>query len=214
MHRTRIKICGITTENGLRAACDAGADAVGFVFHPKSRRFIEPEKAFGLVSLLPPFVSSVGVFVDATVERFSDIEEVCPTDKSQLHGSESEDLVRRCGPGVVKAVRFDPATIERELAQWSAIEEVDAILIDGSAGGEGEAFDWSALASKKAAATKPLIIAGGLTAENVADAIRTMRPYAVDVSSGVESAPGVKDSRLIAAFCAAIRRADASLAQA
>ncbi|HMN42756.1 MAG TPA: phosphoribosylanthranilate isomerase, partial [Phycisphaerales bacterium] len=146
MARTRIKICGITDEEGLFGACDAGADAVGFVFYSKSRRFIEPDEAFDLISFLPPFVSSVGLFVDASVERFSDIEEVCPTDRSQLHGNEPEDVVRQCGPGVIKAVRFDGATIERELKRWSAVEEVDAILVDGSSGGEGVAFEWAELA--------------------------------------------------------------------
>lgn len=208
MPRTRIKICGITDEDGLFAASDAGADAVGFVFHPKSRRFIEPEEAFELIGLLPPFVASVALFVDASVDRFSDMEEMCPTDLSQLHGSESEQVVRDCGPKVIKAVKFDAATIEKELARWDKIEEVDAILVDGSAGGAGETFDWNALAKVKAATSKPLILAGGLTHENVAEAIRIIRPYGVDVSSGVESEPGQKDRTLITKFCDAVRRAD------
>lgn len=208
MARTRIKICGITDEEGLFAAADAGADAVGFVFHPKSRRFIEPEEAFELVGMLPPFVASVALFVDASVDRFSDMEELCPTDLSQLHGNESEQVVRDCGPKVIKAVKFDPATIERELARWDKIDEVDAILVDGSAGGAGETFDWNALAKVKSATSKPLIIAGGLTPDNVAEAIRIVRPYGVDVSSGVESEPGEKDRTLIEKFCEAVRRAD------
>lgn len=208
MARTRIKICGITDEEGLFGACDAGADAVGFVFYSKSRRFIEPDEAFDLISFLPPFVSSVGLFVDASVERFSDIEEVCPTDRSQLHGNEPEDVVRQCGPGVIKAVKFEAATIERELKRWSAVEEVDAILVDGSSGGEGVAFEWAELAKVKSACKKPLILAGGLTAENVGEAVRVVRPWAVDVSSGVESGPGVKDRGLMSAFCEAVRRAD------
>jgi phosphoribosylanthranilate isomerase len=207
MARTRIKICGITDEDGLFGACDAGADAVGFVFYPKSKRFIEPDEAFDLISFLPPFVSSVGLFVDASIERFSDIEEVCPTDRSQLHGNESEDVVRQCGPGVIKAVKFESATIERELKKWSSIDEVDAILVDGSAGGEGIAFSWEGLAKVKAACTKPLILAGGLTAENVGDAIRVVRPWAVDVSSGVER-DGAKDRGLMKALCDAVREAD------
>jgi phosphoribosylanthranilate isomerase len=206
MPRTRIKICGITDEEALFAAADAGADAVGFVFHPKSRRYIDPADAFDLISFLPPFVSSVGLYVDAKVDVFSDIEEICPTDRTQLHGDESEETVRRCGPGIIKAVRFDPATIERELTRWSKIEEVDAILVDGSPGGAGTTFDWSALAKVKQACTKPLIIAGGLTHENVAEAIRVVRPYAVDVSTGVESEPGVKSAELIQKFCDAVHR--------
>ncbi len=211
--RTRIKICGITDEDGVISACDAGADAVGFVFHPKSRRFIEPEEAFELVAYLPPFVSSVGLYVDASVERFSDIEEICPTDRVQLHGDESDDVVQRCGPGVIKAVRFDQATIARELQRWDALDEVDAVLVDGSAGGEGKSFDWTLLSEHTHLCTKPLILAGGLTPENVGEAIRIIRPYGVDVSSGVESEPGVKSAELIEAFCKAVRRADAALEQ-
>lgn len=211
MARTRIKICGITDEEGLFASADAGADAVGFVFHPQSRRYIDPEEAFELVAYLPPFVSSVGLFVNADLDTFSTIEEDCPTTFSQLHGDEREDLVRQCGPGVIKAVKFDPATISRELKRWDKLDEIDAILVDGSEGGQGKAFDWSALAEAKAATTKPIIIAGGLTPENVGDAIRAMRPFAVDVSSGVESAPGEKDRVLIKKFCDAVRSADAAL---
>lgn len=210
MQRTRVKICGITEEESLFAAADAGADAVGFVFHPKSRRFIEPDDAFELISFLPPFVSSVGLFVDAPVEAFTEIEEICPVSFSQLHGNESEETVRRCGPGVIKAVKFDAATIERELARWNRIEEVDSILVDGSSGGEGTSFDWAVLAKAKGVTNKPLIIAGGLTPENVGEAIRIVRPYAVDVSTGVESSPGQKDRKLIEAFCRAVQRADAA----
>ncbi len=209
LSRTRVKICGIRDEQALFAAADAGADAVGFVFHPASKRFIDPEEAWELVGLLPPFVSSVGLFVNASVEKFSQIEETCPTTFSQLHGDEPPDLVRQCGPGVIKAVRFDAASIAAELARWDALDEVDAVLVDGSAGGEGTAFDWTALAAARGRLTKPLILAGGLTPENVGEAIRVVRPWAVDVSSGVEIAPGVKDPRLIERFCAAVMRADA-----
>lgn len=208
MARTRIKICGITDEAGLFAASEAGADAVGFVFHPQSRRFIDPEEAFELIAILPPLVSSVGLFVNADVDTFSTIEEDCPTTFSQLHGTEREDVVKQCGPGVIKAVKFDAATIERELERWQRVEEVDAILVDGSEGGAGQAFDWNALAKVKGKTSKPLIIAGGLTAENVGEAIRAVRPFAVDVSSGVESEPGVKDREMIKRFCDAVRQAD------
>lgn len=210
MARTRIKICGIRDEEGLFAAAESGADAVGFVFHPQSPRFIEPEEAWELVGMLPPFVSSVGLFVNATVEKFMEMEEVCPTSFSQLHGSEKVEVVRQCGPGVIKAVRFDAATIAQELAAWDAVDEVDAILVDGSAGGQGQTFEWKALAEVRDSVRKPLILAGGLTPENVGEAIRVARPWGVDVSSGVERAPGEKDPALIEAFCRAVMRADAA----
>jgi phosphoribosylanthranilate isomerase len=210
MARTRIKICGIRDEDGLKGACGAGADAVGFVFHPKSRRFIEPEDAAELLLFTPPFVATVGLFVNPSLEAFMRIEEACPTTHTQLHGEEPPSLVEECAP-VIKAVRFDPATIAAELARWGAMVEVDAILVDGSAGGEGKALDWAELAKHRAAVSKPLILAGGLTPENVGEAIRVVRPYAVDVSSGVESEPGVKDAKLMEAFCRAVRRADAAL---
>ncbi len=211
MPRTRIKICGIRDEESAFAAADAGADAVGFVFYRQSPRFIEPDDAWQIVGMLPPFVSSVGLFVNADLDRFMLTEEQCPTDQSQLHGQESEDLVRQCGPNVIKAIRYDPATIAAELARWDRIDEVDAILVDGSAGGQGTSFDWSGLVAAKENLAKPLILAGGLTPENVGEAIRIVRPFAVDVSSGVESTPREKDPDLIEAFCRAVRRADAEL---
>lgn len=212
MSRTRIKICGIRDEEALFAAAESGADAVGFVFHLQSKRFIEPDEAWELVGMLPPFVASVGLFVNASVEKFSDMEERCPTTFSQLHGDESIEVVKQCGPGVIKAVRFDAATIASELSKWNAVDEVDAILIDGSAGGEGTSFDWAGLAADKAPTSKPIILAGGLTANNVGEAIRVVRPWGVDVSSGVENAPGEKDAAMIEAFCRAVMRADAARA--
>lgn len=211
MGRTRIKVCGITSEDAALAAVEAGADALGFVFVQGTPRYIAPERAFEIMSLLPPLVGTVGVFRNATLDEFIECEQRCPTDWSQLHGSESENLVRDCGPRVIRGIRFDAATIARELERWSALEEVDAILVDGSNGGEGVAFDWSALAGQAGTAAKPIVIAGGLTPDNVAGAIRACRPYAVDVSSGVESAPGVKDPARVDAFCRAVREADAAI---
>ncbi len=211
MARTRIKICGVRDEESAFAAADAGADAIGLVFYPQSPRYIEPDEAWQLVGMLPPFVSSVGLFVNADIDRFMMIEEECPTDMSQLHGHEPEDLVKQCGPNVIKAVRFDPTTIADDLERWDRIDEVDAILVDGSAGGQGTSFDWTKLAAARERLSKPLILAGGLNPENVGEAIRVVRPFAVDVSSGVESSPGVKDLDMIEAFCRAVRRADAEL---
>lgn len=207
--RTRIKICGITTSDALNAAADAGADAIGFVFHPKSPRHIDPDMAWMLAATVPPFLTTVGLTVDLSLDDFAEIESRCPTGMSQLHGNEPDDIVRELGPDVIKAIQYDPATIADRLAHYDTIDEVSAILVDGSAGGEGTPFDWQGLAEAARHIRTPLMLAGGLTPANVGDAIRAVRPYAVDVSSGVESERGVKDTRLIHAFCAAVRAADA-----
>lgn len=208
MSRTRIKICGIRDLEVARAAVESGADALGFMFVKSSPRFIVPESAWEILSSLPPMVSTVGVFADAPVDQFCDVEEICPTNYVQLHGQEPESVVRRCGPSVIKGLKFDATTIEDELRRWEQVEEVEAVLIDGSAGGEGTAFDWAQLAPLADRAEVPLIVAGGLTPQNVGDAIRAIRPFAVDVSSGVEREKGIKDADLIEAFCDAVREAD------
>ncbi|RMH14581.1 MAG: phosphoribosylanthranilate isomerase [Planctomycetota bacterium] len=209
MARTRIKICGLRDVDALAAAVESGADAVGFMLVPESPRYIEPEAATELMYMLPPFVTPVGVVRNLTVDQFCEIEQRFPAPIMQLHGTEPEKTVISCGPGIIKAITYNPETIDTDLARWNQLEEVDAILIDGSAGGEGVAFDWSALVPKLEHVEKPIILAGGLTSENVAEAIRTIRPYAVDVSSGVESSPGVKDPARIEAFCRAVATADA-----
>ena len=190
------------------AAVDAGADAIGFMFVRASPRAIDPEQAYEIMAGLPPLVASVGVFADPDVDEFSDIEETCPTIYTQLHGDEDVDLVQQCGPDVIKAIRFDEATIAESLARWDEVDEVCAILIDGGSGGMGVAFDWALLTPHLEHISKPIILAGGLTPENVGHAIREVRPYAVDVSSGVEREKGVKDAGLIEAFCKAVREAD------
>jgi len=209
MDRTRIKVCGVRTIDDALAAAEAGADAVGLMFVESSPRSIDPDEAFAIVSSLPPMVASVAVLKDASIEEFSEQEQRCPTTLTQLHGSEPDKVVRACGPALVKAVRFDRRTIGDTLAHYSAMEEVDAILVDGSAGGAGEAFDWRLLAENMGRATKPVIVAGGLDPDNVGEAIRAVRPFAVDVSSGVERERGVKDPARIRAFCQAVRAADA-----
>jgi len=209
MDRTRIKVCGITSHEGADAAVEAGADAIGLVFVKDSPRWIEPALADEIAAQLPAFVSTVGVFRDEPLRTFLEIVEECPTRWVQLHGSEDERLVQDCG-SVIKGIRFDAATIAEELARWSAVEEVDAILVDGSAGGEGRAFEWARLAEPMRASGKPVILAGGLTPENVGAAIAACRPFAVDVSSGVESSLGVKDPERIRAFCRAVREVDAT----
>ena len=208
MQRTRIKICGIKEHDHALAAAEAGADAVGFMFYRESPRFVEPEDARSIMDTLPPMVSTVGVFVNPSIEKFCDCEELCPTNYVQLHGAESQEMVRQCGPWLIRAVRYDAATIKTDLATWDAIDEVDAILVDGSLGGQGVALDWNGLAEAIAGVKTPIFLAGGLTPENVGEAIRVVRPYGVDVSSGVEIERGVKDAGLIRAFCQAVRDAD------
>lgn len=211
MARTRIKICGIRDEASLLAAAEAGVDAVGFVFVESSPRFIAPEEAWKLAGLLPPMVATVGLLQNPGVDDFAEIEQVCPTTLTQLHGNERDDIVEMIGPDLIKAIRFDPETIAGRLKHYDEFPEVGAILIDGSAGGEGAAFDWNLLAPHMESVSKPIILAGGLTPENVGEAIRIVRPFAVDVSSGVESERGVKSPELIYAFCRAVMKADSEL---
>lgn len=207
--RTRIKVCGITNPEDAAAAVEFGADALGFIFVENTPRYIEPEEAATIMHALPPFVTAVGVVRDLDVDGFCEIEQRCPCPLMQLHGKEPEKTVAMCGPGVVKAFKYDGATIASQLQRWAKIDEVDALLIDGSEGGAGEAFDWNELAGHLADYDdKPIIVAGGLGPQNVGEAIRTLRPYAVDVSSGVEAEPGRKDHGRLAAFIDAVRRAD------
>ncbi len=207
--RTRIKVCGITTPDAAHAAVDAGADAIGFIFVKDTPRYIDPEEAAAIMYALPPFVSAVGVVQDLSVDEFCDLEQACPAHTMQLHGKEPVDVVQACGPGVIKAFKYEDATINSQLTRWAKVDEVDALLIDGSTGGTGESFNWSSLAPHLVDYPKKIIIAGGLDETNVEEVIKTLRPYAVDVSTGVEDAPGIKNPQKIANFCAAVRTADA-----
>lgn len=204
--RTRVKICGLRSESDVTAAVDAGADAVGFVFVESSPRYIAPESAAELVCLLPPLVRPVGLFAD---QRATDIcamaMDAC-IELVQLHGREDRrcvELVRE-EFAVIKAVQFgDP-----EWQLWADFDAIDLLLVDGSSGGQGRAFDWTALAAQRDSVNAPLVLAGGLTPENVGEAINLVHPFAVDVSSGVERERGAKDERLIRQFCLAVAEAD------
>lgn len=203
---TRVKICGIRTLEAAQAAAEAGADAVGFVFWPRSRRSIRPEEAAQISRTLPPFVVRVGVFVDERPEVMEEIAEAVGLDAVQLHGDEPPEVCGALRRRVIKAIRVqDPSS----LAQ-AARYEVSAILLDTYApdtyGGTGRPFDWS-LAQEVCGWGRPVILSGGLTPENVGEAIERVRPYGVDVSSGVET-DGKKDPRKIRAFVEAVRRAD------
>jgi phosphoribosylanthranilate isomerase len=204
-HRTRIKICGITSVDLAQAAVEAGADAIGVVFAKKSPRCVDVDTAYEIVECLPPFVTAMGLF---QLDRADDsvLEEWCG-EWVQLHGREDEALVAQVAEThrVIRGFRFSPEAI----ACWERCEAVHSLLIDGSAGGQGASFDHGELAAMRDRIIKPIILAGGLTAENVGEAIRAVRPYAVDVSSGVEQERGVKDPKLVERFCAAVREADA-----
>lgn len=207
MSRTRIKVCGLRTAEDARAAAEAGADAVGFVFVESSPRVITPDDAAEIMMRLPPLVTAVGVVQDLSVDEFADLEERCPCPMMQLHGKESEKTVAACGPGVIKAIRYRPGFVQADFKRWDAVEEVDAVLIDSPEPGSGQTIDWDEVAAAKATLGKPLILAGGLNPDNAAEAVRKTRPYAVDVSSGVERERGAKDHRLIEQFCNAVASA-------
>jgi phosphoribosylanthranilate isomerase len=211
--RTRIKICGIRDEEIALTAVECGTDALGFVFYDGSPRFVEPERAYEIACFLPPFVTKVALVVNPEPEALAELGRVFPFDVVQLHGTETVERVRACrettGAPLMKAIRFDAATTREDLERWGAVDEIDALLVDGSSGGRGTAFDWEALAAVQEACPHPIVLAGGLTPETVGEAIRAVGPYAVDVSSGVERARGVKDAGLIAAFCEAVRAGDA-----
>ncbi len=210
MARTRIKICGITRESDAFAACEAGADALGFVFAKSSPRYIHPDAAWDIACALPPFVSRVGLMVDPDPSSYDGTREMFPFDLGQLHGNEPIETAQACGPDLIKAIRFDEKNIASEIERWNSVHQIDALLIDGSTGGKGEAFDWAKLAPHMASCDHPVIIAGGLSPENVGEVIATLKPFAVDVSSSVEEEPGIKSAARMAEFCDAVRKADCS----
>jgi phosphoribosylanthranilate isomerase len=203
MTRARVKICGITRLEDARAAALLGADAVGFIFWKPSSRYRSPEDVRAILTKLPSFVASVGVFVDAPLDEIKDAVARSGVDTIQLHGDEPPDLCAALGsPRIIKAFRVDgEASLEAPDAY-----DVSAILLDGplaGARGGGRTFDWSILRGRTFRA--PLLIAGGLTPENVGDAVRSIRPYGVDVSSGVEAPGGLKDAAKMERFIAAAK---------
>jgi phosphoribosylanthranilate isomerase len=201
--RTRIKICGVRSVQTSLLALEAGADAIGLVIEvPDSPRRLTLEQAAAIAAALPPLAMAVAVTRDpdpSLAERWNG-------QWFQLHGDEDEELVARFARRrhVIKGIRFDPQQVRR----WNRCPGVEILLIDGTQGGRGESFRHQELAAMMPEITKPVVLAGGLTPLNVAEAIRIVRPFAVDVSSGVESAPGVKDEALIRRFCQAVAEAD------
>jgi phosphoribosylanthranilate isomerase len=207
MCRTKVKICGLTRAEDVAAAVEAGADAVGFVFAESPRR-VSVDEVAGLAALVPEEVDIVGVFVDPTEHEVLSAVERCGLTLVQLCGSETPEFCDRVPLPVIKVVRVTESFRYDQVDEY--VGHVDAVLLEkhvaGRAGGAGEIFDWEAVGPIPPGL--PAFVAGGLSAENVTDCVRAMRPHGVDVSSGVEASPGVKDRDAIAAFIAAVRRAD------
>ena len=199
MRRTRVKICGITRPEHAKAAAEAGADAIGLVFYEPSPRHVAPDRARAVCAALPPLVSVVGVFVNPEPRDIEAVVEDVPVDLLQFHGEESPELCAGAGRPYVKAVRVRTGDDIVEAAARYA--DARALLLDAHHdvlwGGTGARFDWNVVPDDIG---RPIVLAGGLTPANVAGAIRRVRPFAVDVSGGVESAPGEKDARRMERF--------------
>jgi phosphoribosylanthranilate isomerase len=203
---TRIKICGLTREADVAAAIEAGADAIGFVFYAKSPRAVTPERARALAQLLPPFVTPVGLFVNATDAELLAGLDAIPNMLLQFHGDETPADCERVRRPYLRAARMAPGV---DLLDFAArFSNAQAILLDAHVegyGGGGKVFDWSLIPRN---VHSHLVLSGGLNAANVGDGIARVRPWAVDVSSGVEVSKGIKSADLIHEFCRAVRLAD------
>ena len=202
MVRTRAKICGVTTDEATKVAAAAGADALGFVFYPPSPRSISPKKAAPITSMVPPFVQRVALFVDEQQSVIEETLSLCSFDMIQFHGAESSSFCEALGLPYIKAVGFK--TRDELMRVSDAHPNAAALLIDawapGEHGGTGKMVDWIEIGD----IGRPWLLAGGLTPENVAEAIEIARPYAVDVSSGVESKRGEKDLEKIRSFLSTV----------
>ena len=211
--RTRAKICGITRAQDIQSVVEAGADAIGFVFFPPSPRHVSIEQAQSLASLVPAYVQLVGLFVNASAEEIQTVLDSVPLDVLQLHGDESpeqcQQIALHCKRRWYKAIQVKPdLDILTEIQRYQAVG-ASAVLLDAwhpdLKGGTGHCFDWNQFPQLDI----PLILAGGLTPENVSDAIDTTAAFAVDVSGGVESAKGIKDQQLIEQFMQGVHRGSA-----
>ncbi|AGF79444.1 phosphoribosylanthranilate isomerase [Desulfocapsa sulfexigens DSM 10523] len=215
MHsRTRIKMCGMTREKDVEAGVNAGLDALGFIFYEKSPRNVYPDFVRAVISKVPPFVDCVGVFVDRDREEVQEIIEYCGLSHAQLHGKESpkycERVERFTSPcHVIKAFRVGTNSKKEDFSPYDDL--VHGYLLDtyekGSVGGTGTSFDWSIIEALEL--QRPMILAGGLSPNNVENAIRNVSPFGVDVNSGVEVEPGIKDHELLKEFVRIVRQADA-----
>ena len=205
--RTRVKICGITRPEDGQFVARLGADAIGLVFYAKSPRAVSIDQAKEIIQTLPAFVTTVALFKDASVDDIESTLNAVPVDLLQFHGTESPDQCRRYGRPYIKAVGMGRFVDLSRLADQYA--DAQGLLLDshkiGGDGGSGKTFDWSTIPD---AFRHAILLAGGLNANNVAEAIQKVRPYGVDVSSGVESVPGVKDHEAVAAFISEVKHFD------
>lgn len=224
MHRTRIKICGITRPEDARAAAEAGADAIGLIFHPPAPRCLTLERAREILATLPAFVTPVGVFVNVPAEHITQTATELGLRHVQLNGNEPPDLVRALSRlAVTRAVRVERDRFGDTLAAWRSavidlrLTNLKGLVLEtpdtGKAGGTGVPNDWETVRQHQRAGSfgsLPIIAAGGLTPETVGRVVRDIRPWAVDVSSGVEDAPGHKSAEKLRAFIEAVRKADSA----
>lgn len=214
---TRVKICGITRADDLRAAVDAGAHALGFVFYPPSPRYLTPEAAAPLIAAMPPFVTSVGLFVNASVVEIQAVIAQASIQLLQFHGDESAQECHRLASAVnrpfIRAFRVKPDTSAADLLECEAEYQAASPLFQGllldtfvdSFGGSGKVFDWSLIPKELA---PRVVLSGGLSVQNATDAVVGVRPFAVDISSGVELSKGIKDVAKMQTFVQAVRLAD------
>jgi phosphoribosylanthranilate isomerase len=223
MHRTRIKFCGITREKDAAAAAVAGADALGLIFWKQSSRHVTVDQARAVLRSIPAMVCPIGLFVNASVDEIRETAQKLNLRTVQLHGDETPEMVAQLsGLSVIKAIRCDRLTLPSSLQRWRSavasleIHHLSGILLETADqfGGSGVENDWAAIESiagpGQVTGLPPLIAAGGLSPENVASVIRRLRPWAVDVSSGIEQAPGIKSMEKMRRFSAAVREADLS----
>lgn len=206
MPKTRIKFCGITRSEDIEEAASLGVDALGFVFSRQSPRLVDIDAALELLAICPPFITRVGLFMDQEASTIKDILAQVPLDLMQFHGAEPASYCASFGRPYIKSIAMGSNGGNAQMHQYSSAQ---ALLLDsnelGQPGGSGEAFDWRAVPAE---INKPIILAGGLNAKNVGAAIQQVQPYAVDVSSGIESAKGVKDKIKMKQFVNAVRAAD------
>jgi phosphoribosylanthranilate isomerase len=201
--RTRIKICGLTRRDDAMGAAEWGADALGFVFAERSKRRADPEVVAAFAGEIAPFVTRVGVFQNQPIDKVRRVMRLCRLHVAQLHGDEDERYIAELGLPVLKAVGLGSA---EDVEKLSAFPSQGAFLLDSGAGGTGRPFEWPwALAAMRYGR---IVLAGGLTPANVADAMRRVRPWAVDTASGVEKSPGIKDSKKVREFIRRVRETD------